>query len=129
MLSHGHQVGQRLGWMVDVALEVDHRGLGVPGHLAHVCVALVRDEVVTDGDPVPVPGQDDPHVLRTLPVGHLRLLGVEVVRVSAQLGHPRFERVAGPGGLVQEQHEQGLVGEEPMGLASPELLLELGGDG
>src|SRR5213078_2314175 len=53
----------------------------------------------------------------------------QVVGVASQLGHPGLECVAGPGGLVEEQHEQRLVGKEPRGLAGLELRLQLGGQG
>src|SRR6266508_2231454 len=74
-----------------------------------------------------VPRQDDPHVLRALPVSDLGLLGVQEVRVPTELGHPCLERVPRASGLVQEQHEQRPVGQEPMGLASVKLLLQLRG--
>jgi len=54
----------------------------------------------------------------------------EIVGLGAELRHPGLERVAGTGGLVEEQHEQRLVGrlvgKEPVRFAPAELLLQLG---
>src|SRR6266540_4496216 len=49
----------------------------------------------------------------------------EIVGLGAELRHPGLERVAGTGGLVEEQHEQRLVGKEPVRFAPAELLLQL----
>ena len=44
------------------------------------------------------------HSLRRL-LSRLEEEGIEVVRVAAQLGHSRFHRVAGAGGLLEKDHE------------------------
>ena len=83
---------------------------------------------MSDGEAVAVAGQDHAHVLRALAVRDLRLLGVEVDRMAAELRHPGLERVARPGGLVEEQHEERLVREQSMRLPVLERGLELAGD-
>ena len=128
MLAERHQVGERLRGVVDVALQVDHRDVGPPCDLAHVRVPLPRHQVVTDREAVPVPGQDDAHVLGALTMRDLRLLSIEVMRVTAELGHPGLEGVPRPCGLIEEQHEQRLVRQEPVRLIRLEGRLQLARD-
>ena len=118
VLAERHQIGDRLRRMVDVALQVDQRDVGPLRDLAHVAVPHVRRPGRGGSRcPCAVAGEDDAHVLRALAVRDLRLVGVEVVRVAAELGHAGLEGVARARGLVEEQHEERLVRQEPVRLA------------
>ena len=97
--------------------------------LPHPCVADVRRQVVADRNALAVAGEDDPHVLRALAVGDLRLVGVEEDGVAAELRHARLEGVAGPGRLVQEEHVERLVGEQAVRALCLPVGLQLHGDG
>ena len=107
-------VRHALGGMVDVALEVDQRGLlledarlvalgdGVH-HVVHVGVALADVHVVPDADDV---GHEGDHVGRLahgLAVGDLALALVQVLDLQAQQVAGGGEGEAGAGGVVPEQ--------------------------
>ena len=129
VLAQRHQVGDRLGRVVDVALEVDQRDVGPLRDLAHPRVAVVRREIVADRDALAVAGEDDPHVLRALAVRDLRLVGVEEDGVAAELGHARLEGVAGARRLVEEEHVERLAVEQPVRPARLAVGLQLQRDG
>ncbi len=81
-----------------------------------------------DCEAVAVAREDDSHVLRALSVRDLGLLGVQVDRVTAELCHPRLEGVASASRLVEKEHEERLVGEEPVWHAVVERRLQLARD-
>ena len=126
-LLQGHEVGEGLTGVVHVALHVDDRHARVLGHRAHERVPLAGHQVVTDRDAVAVAAQDDAHVLRALAVGHLAGGGVDEVRVRPELRGAGLEAVAGAGGLVEKEEEDGLVRQQTVRLAGLELPLELAG--
>jgi hypothetical protein len=58
-LAHGHEVGEGLRGVVDVALHVDDGDVGGGGDFAHIRIAGAGDEVVADGDAVAHAAEDD----------------------------------------------------------------------
>ncbi len=126
LLADRHQVGQRLRRMVDVALHVDDRHVGGGGHRPHVLVALVEHEVVPDADAVAHRGENLAGVFRRFAVADLRGVGVEEVRMPAELRHAGFERVASAGRLIEEQQERRLMRQQQRRLAAVVLFLQVG---
>ena len=130
VLAQPQQVGQRLGGVIDVALQVDHRhhprivaGHQVVGdaaqHVAHEAVALAEDQVVAHPQRVGVHAQHRAGLLGGLSVRHLRGRPVDDDRLHAQPG-----RGAGPGrfrarGVVEEHRIGELVGQEGGGGPCP----------
>ena len=117
MLAQPQQVGQRLGRVIDVALQVDDRDdPSVAGggevvvdaalHVAHERVALAEDQVVAHPERVGVHAEHRPGLLGRLAVRHLGGRAVDDDRVHAEAG-----RGPGPGrlraGRVVEEHRVG----------------------
>ena len=108
------QIRHALGGVVDVALEVDQRGLllqhalGVAvGHgvddVVHVLVALADVHVVADADDVRHEGHHVRRLAHRLAVGDLALAFVQVLDLQAQQVARRREGEARAGGVVAEQ--------------------------
>ena len=64
-----------------------------------------------------------------LAVRDLHLVGGQVVGVAAELGHARLHRVARARRLLEKDHEQRLVRQQPVRLARLALGLQLHRDG
>ena len=92
----------------------------------HVRVAFVEHEVVADADAVAHRGQNLAGVLGRFAVADLRGVGIEKVRMPAELRHAGFERVARARRLVEEQQERRLMRQQQRRLAAVKLLLQLG---
>ena len=74
------------------------------GDFAEVFVADTV-ETISDGDAVAVPGQHLAGVLRRFAVRNLHFVGREIVRVTAELRHRGFRRIARARALLEEHHE------------------------
>ncbi len=122
----GHQIGETLEGMEELALHIEHGGAGGFGDPVDVLVAVVP-VALADGDAVEVTAQNIADLLGGVAVGHLRRLRVDEGRVPAQLGHAGLEGAAGAGAAEEEQHAQGLVAQIGMGFAHRPLALEIPG--
>ena len=91
LLTDCHQVSQRLAGVINVALHVNDRNLRPLGDVTHIGLAFARDQVMANGNAMPIAGQNGPHVLRALAMRDLRRLRIDEMGVAAQLGHACLE--------------------------------------
>ena len=118
LLLDGDHVRQCLAGVLEVVEAADDRDLCVLGQCQH---DLVVECAVHD--PVDEPAHDVRGVLHGLAVSELHLAGIEVQRVSAELGDTDVERDPGPGAGLLENHGQRLPLEGVAVVAA--FLLEL----
>ncbi len=124
LLDDGHQVGQTLEGVIDVALHVEHghaRGFGDGVEVA-VADAPIH---VADGDAVEVAAEDLADFLGRVAVRNLRRLAVDECAVPAQLGHARFKRAARARAAEEEQHRQHLVAQIRVRFVQSALALQI----
>ena len=124
LLDDGHQVGQDLEGMVDVALHVEHGHAAGLGHLVDVLVAEVP-VALADGDAVVVAAIDLADLLGGVAVADLGRVRVDEGGVAAQLGHARLEAGAGAGAGEEEEQGQRLVAQQRWGMPSARSRLSL----
>ena len=114
LMDDVQHVGHGLGGMVDVALQVDQRGLLLQNavlvalghsvhHVMHVLVALADVHVVTDADDVRHEGDHVGSLADGLAVGDLALALVQILHFQTQQVAGGGEGETGAGGVVAEQ--------------------------
>ena len=106
MLPHGHQVGQHLAGVAEVGQAVDDGDGGEAGQLLHLLLGEGADH-----NAIAVAVQHPGGVLHRLAPADLALLSGQEQGVAAQLEHARLKGDAGAGGVLLEDHGQGLAME------------------
>ena len=110
LLDDGHQVGQDLERVVDVALHVEDGHAARLGDLADVLVAFAPGHVA-DGDAVVVAAEDLADLLGRVAVGDLGRAALDELGVTTELGHARLERGTGAGAREEEEHGQHAIAQ------------------
>ena len=126
LLDDGHQVGQGLEGVVDLALHVEHGHPAGRGHVADVLVALAEGDV-SDGDAVAVATQDLADLGGRVAVRDLRGAALDEHGVPAQLRHAGLERGTRAGAREEEEHREHPVAQVGVGLAQGPLALQVEG--
>ena len=123
----GHQVGQNLEGVVDVALHIEHRRAAGRGHVADVLVANVP-VALTDSDAVAVATDDFTDLFRRVAMADLRGLALNELGVTAQLGHAGLEADARARTGEEEEHGQHLVAQQGVIFAGRAATLQIPGN-
>ena len=124
LLDDGHQIGQDLVRMIDVALHVQHRGAAGFGDATQIFVALTPGDLA-DGDAVEIATENIADFFGGVAMLDLGGAAVDEGRMSAQLGHARLERAAGAGGAEEEHHRQHFVAQISVGNAQSAFLFQI----
>ena len=119
-LPDGHEVGQHLAGVGEVGEAVDDGDVGIPGQLLHLLLGVGADH-----DAVAVAGEHPGGVLHRLAPADLALPAGEEEGVAPQLEHAGLKGDPGAGGVLLEDHGQGLALEAGVGQAVLLVVLHL----